>query len=458
VEGRLVLAELVAMLVFERDRFRSSLSYLAALALLATSACGDDTGETGDGTESSTNGDEPNTTSPATTVMADSSSSSSSSSSGSSTVADTEEPTAEDTVDTTAGDTDTPVCKADPLTPWAAPEWETNAAVSLALRAQLDTLTGDPTMRGAETGAVMVDATVLDDAWTAGDPSLADVAHAGFAPLAADAFEEFLAVIEAGDQDLMNVMLTAWEPGQAGGIWGDANRGINEGGLEVRQLVDKGGFSGGLHYSYALGLTTGEIDGATIDAIAAAWGSNAALDPEAMPADSASYGFQMGFHADMAAALTAAKAYAEDPMCGAERDEAIVTFFRLWEQSMLARLVFYGNRAAGKLLMAADQSGFADVLHDLGEGAGLALGFYGLPDPSEGPLSGAARTITDADIEAAVGALGIDLTDLGLSTTGEFLESLPMYEAAVEEVEGVVMDVYGVDVATIQSYRMPTPG
>jgi hypothetical protein len=378
--------------------------------------------------------------------------------SGSSTVADTE-PTADSTVDTTAGDTEATACTVDPATPWAAPEWETNTVVSLALRAQLDTLTGDPTMRGAETGAVMgVDATVLDAAWTAGDPSLADIAHPGFAPIVASSFTEFLDVLAAGDQDLMNAMLTAWEPGPAGGLWGDSNRGINEGGLEVRQLVDKGGFAGGLLYAHALGLTTGEIDGATIDAIAAVWGSNAMLDPKAMPTDSASYAFQMGFHADMVAALTAAKAYAEDPMCGAERDEAIVTFFRLWEQSMLARTVFYGNRAAGKLLMAADQTAFADVLHDLGEGVGVAVGFHGLPDPDAGPLAGAARTITDAELEALVGALGVDLADLGVSTTGEFLESLPAYEAAVEEVEGVVMDVYGVDAATIQTYRMPTPG
>lgn len=443
------------MLANERDRFRSSLSCLAALALIALPACGDDEGETGEGTASgsTSTGDEPPTTTPPQTTTADSSTSS-----ASETAADTAESTAAETADTSAGDTETPVCNADPATPWAAPEWETNAAASLALRAQLDMLTGDPTMRGAETGAVVVDAAALDAAWTAGDPSLADVAHPGFAPIAADAFEEFLEVIEAGDQDLMNAALTAWEPGEAGGIWGDADRGINEGGLEVRQIVDKGGFSGGLMYAYALGLTTGEIDEGTIDAIAAAWGTNAALDPEAMPTDAANYSYQMGFHADMAAALTAAKAYAQDDACGAERDEAIVTFFRLWEQSMLARLVFYGNRAAGKLLTASDQTGFADVLHDLGEGAGVGLGFYGLPDPSEGPLAGAGRTITDADLEAIAAALGIDLADLGASTTGTFLESLPMYEAAVEEMEGVVMDAYGIDAATLQTYRMPTPG
>jgi hypothetical protein len=429
----------------------SSLSYLVTVALLAVPACGDDTGGTGEGSgsESTSTGPAPTTDPPQTSTMDDTSSSSS-------TAGDTVEPTAEDTVDTTAGDTETPACKAGP---WEAPDWEANAAASLALRAQLDMLTGDPTMRGAETGAVVVDdIAVLLDAWEAGDPSLADAAQPGFLALAELAFAEFMEVLAAGEQDLMNAMLTAWEPGPAGGIWGGSDRGINEGGLEVRQLVDKGGFGGGVMYGYAVSLTTGDIDAATIDAIAAAWGANAALDPKGELTDSASYSYQMGFHADMAAALAAAKSHAEDPACTAERDEALVVFFRAWEQSNLARLVFYGNRAAGKLLMAADQSGFADVLHDLGEGLGMLIGYYGLPDPSDGPLSGGARTITDADIEAIAAALGVDLADLGASTTGTFLESLPTYEAAVEDLEGVVMDVYGIDAATIQSYRMPTPG
>ena len=31
----------------------------------------------------------------------------------------------------------------------------------------------------------------------------------------------------------------AWTPGEAGGLWGDDARGINEGGLEVRQLIER---------------------------------------------------------------------------------------------------------------------------------------------------------------------------------------------------------------------------
>ncbi len=340
---------------------------------------------------------------------------------------------------------------------WAAPDWDANAAEALALRAQLDTLTGDATMRGIETGAVVLgDLSELTAVWD-GDPSLAAVANPGYVPVVEASFAEFVDLVAAGDQELVD-MDGNWTPGPDGGIWADDARGINEGGLEVRQLVDKGGYSGGILYAYAASLTEGDIDAATIDAIAAAWGTNADLDPEGELTDSAGYAYQMGFHAEMGAALANAKNHAADPECGAERDAALVEFFNLWELSMLARTVFYGNRAEGKLLSATTSTELSSVLHDVAEGIGVAAGFAGMPDPASGPLSGGARVIDDLQLAMVMDAFGVDLRDLGSSTTGLLLESLPDLEAAVQEAEGVVMDVYGVDQATIMTYAMPTPG
>ena len=339
---------------------------------------------------------------------------------------------------------------------WSAPDWSTTAATALALRAQLDTLTGDATMRGAETGATSVELSDLTAVWTA-DPGLASVASPGFAPLAEAAMAEFVDVVDAGPRALLDDEGT-WMPGEAGGVWGEDSRGINEGGIEVRQLVDKGGYSGGILYAYAIGLTEGSIDAATIEAIAAAWGANAELDPDGELTDAANYAYQMGMFADMATALTNAKALTEVPDCTGERDAALAEFFDLWERSMAARLVFYGNRAEGKLLAATDDTGFADVLHDLAEGLALVAAFRGLPDPATGPLAGHGRTISDAQVDAAMAALGVELDDLGASTTGELLQSLPQLESAVAGVEAVVMEAYGVDAATIVGYAMPTPG
>jgi hypothetical protein len=434
-----------------RSRF---LSLSCGLAATLAVACGDD--GSADGDESESSGDSTSADSTSADPSGPDDSTSDDPDGSDTTAADTGGST--DDAGSESSETGQAVCEVTPGA-WAAPDWDANTVDALAVRAALDALTGDPLMRGAETGAVVLGG--LEDltaAWD-GTPSLADAASPGFAAIVDQSFVEFVDIIAAGEQDLIDAG-GAWSPGPAGGVWGDSDRGINEGGLEARQLVDKGAF-GGLLYAYAVGLTEGEIDEATIDAIAAVWGNNATLDPEDAKVpltDAANYAFQMGFHADMAAALTAAKAYAPDAACTAERDAALVTFFNLWEQTMYARLVFYGNRAAGKLLAATTDTEFADVLHDLGEGIGVAIGFHGMPNPASGPLSAGVRIISDADVEAAMGSLGVDLGALGASTTGFFVESLLDLETGVEGVEGVVMDVYGVDAATIQTYRMPTPG
>jgi hypothetical protein len=339
---------------------------------------------------------------------------------------------------------------------WSAPSFAANAATALALRGQLDTLAGT-TMRGAEQETVVVDeVSDLTALYEAGSPSLSVTVSAGFDAITNDAFADFVALVLAGQQDLVDDGGN-WTPGTDGGIFGAGTRGINTGGLEVRQIVDKGLFGGGLLYGHAIGLTEGTITEATIDAIAAAWGSNDLLGTDDRT-DSANYGFAMGFHAEIAQALTDAKAYAADGECSAERDAALVSAFRAWELSLLARTVFYANAAAAELATAVDDDARASGLHELAEGLGLALGFYGLSDPSGGPLSGAGRIISDADIEAIMTALGVNVADLSASTTGEFVADPSGFAAGVTAVEARVIQIYGITQSEIQSYRTPTQG
>lgn len=427
---------------------------------LALAACGDDgSAETAETAEDTDTADPTTDTVTASTTLTTSATTSDTEADTSST-----DPSNTTEADTTADDgTSTGElldCELQPGAAWEAPDWEANTVDALAVRAALDALVGDPLMRGAETGAVeLTSIEQLTDAWD-GAPSLADAANPEFATFVAIAFEEFVSVIEAGEQDLIDAQ-GDWAPGAAGGVWGDADRGINEGGLSMRQFVDKGSFGGGLLYSWAVAQTEGDIDAATIDAIAAVWGNNATLDSMSMATpltDAASYSYQMGFHAAMVAALADAKAFSVDEACTAERDAALVQFFRLWEQSMLARTIFYGNRAAGKLLVAETDTQFADVLNDLGEGLGLAVGYVGLADPASGPLAGGVRIISDEQLFTLLAAYGIDMQAPGASTTGLLLESLPVLETANESAQGVVMDAYSVDANVIQMYLMPTAG
>lgn len=346
------------------------------------------------------------------------------------------------------------------VTAWAAPDFTANAAGAIALRDELDAL--GALMRGAEEETTTVDdVSDLTALFEAGDPSLASVVTESYRPVVDDAFADFVALVGASAQDLIDDEGN-WTPGKVGGLFGPDVRGINTGGLEVRQLVDKGLFGGAAMYSYAIGLTEGEITQATIDALAAAWGASASLDPGEVT-DSANYGFQMGFHAPMAAALTAARAHAGDEACTAERDAALVGFFRAWEQSLVARTIYYANAAAGLIAEApagpkgdADK---ADALHEMAEGIGLTAGFVGLPDPASGPLGGSGRLLTDEDIDAMMTALGItDLTDLDASTTGQFVEDPALLQSAVGSFESTAIEVFGLSPADVESYRAPTEG
>ena len=349
---------------------------------------------------------------------------------------------------------------------WAAPEFDANAETALALRAQLDTLTGgEGLMRGAEQelkGSEVDDVADLTAVYEGGDPSFAGNVTARYDAIVDDAFADFVALVGASAQDLIDDT-GVWTPGEAGGLAGTSPRGINAGGLEIRQIADKGLFGGAGLYAYALTLTEGEITPATIDSLAAAWGGNDALGTgEGELTDSANYSFEMGFHATMAEALAAAKSYAADEACATQRDEAIVTFFRAWEQSMVARTIYYANASAA--LIAAAAKGPAgdedkiDALHELSEGIGLTFGFLGLPDPAAGPLSGAGRLLGDDDVEAMMTALGVDIADLSASTTGTFVEEVALLTTGIAAFEAAAIEVFGLSADDIASYRTPTPG
>jgi hypothetical protein len=369
-------------------------------------------------------------------------------------------PTAVPTSTSTSVPTATPTIEVCAITPgaWSAPQWEANAAEALALRAQLDELVGANAMRGAEQGTVVIGSTSqLVDLYRAGDPSLADVTTAGYDAVMSQVFDDFVALVAAGPGDPINGA-GLWVPGPDGGIFGESDRGINAGGLEIRQLADKGLFSGGALFNYALGLSEGSLDAAAIDAMAAAWGANQDLDPAGSLTDAANYSYQMGFHAEIAAALNDAKAYAGDSACSAERDEAVRAFFRTWERSMFARLVYYANRGASLVAGATTNNDRIEGLHQLAEGVGLAVGFTGLPDPTTGPLAGQARVITDAEVDAIMAAVGVDPANLNASTTGTLVEDASDFAAAAIAVEEIVADVYDLDASEIASYRDPVAG
>lgn len=349
-------------------------------------------------------------------------------------------------------------CTVTPPAAWSAPDWAANTAEALALRARLDALAAGGLMRAAEQGtAVIGTAADLVALYEAGDPSLADVTTPAFDAIVTDAFAGFAAAANAGPGDPIDDEGN-WTPAATGGIYGNSQRGMDAGGLELRQIVDKGLFAGGALYSYALGLTEGTITPATIDALAAAWGGNETLDPAGALTDSANYSRQMGYHGRIAAALTAARAYAGSGDCGAERDAAVRDFFALWEESMFARFLYYANQGATRTAAATSDDNLVEALHQVAEGIGLALGFRAVPHPSSGPLAGRATTVDRRQVDAMMAPIGVDRSDLGASTLGFLIEDAAAFAAAALEVEAVAAEVFGFTPAEIASFRTPTAG
>jgi hypothetical protein len=338
---------------------------------------------------------------------------------------------------------------------WSAPDFATNAAAALALRAQIDTLTGVATMQGAEQGTATVDEVAdLEAVYNGGLPVLSSVVPTALDAVIDDAFAEFVPIVAAGLVDLIDG--TGWNPGTDGGLYSTTRRaGFNTGAIEVRQIVDKGLFVGAM-FNHALKLTEGTIHEGKIDGIAAAWGGSADM---ATRTDSANYSFEMGFAATMVKNLSDAKAYAADPDCTSERDAALEAFFHNWEKSMFARVVHYANKGPAGIPSVATDDGFATALHEVAEGLGLAVGFYGVPNPASGPFMTGVRTMTDADIDAVLTSLGVNRTNLAASTMGPTYVDMALGGNSTPWADGVVAaetklkNVLGFSDADITAYR-----
>ncbi len=365
----------------------------------------------------------------------------------------------DETDDTTETDeTDDTVVSNCTITPgaWAAPNWETSAAEALALRATLDAFSA-VAMREAEQGTRAVDeVSDLTPLLATGTPSINAVITPAFSAVVDDVLPVFVDVIVAGAQDLVDDGDGSFVGGDAGGIFGTSLRGIHAGGVEVRQILDKGLFGGGALYPWALSLTEGTITADTIDAIAAAWGADATLTAEGTLTDSASYANGVGLFASVADPLIAAKAYAGDPDCEVERDEALVEAFRAWELGLVARYVYYANGAATRMANATSENDVAEAIHGVSEGQGLAAGLIGVPDPADGPLAGNAVLASDVQLAGFLDDLGLALDDLEAATTGDLCADPTALAAATTALEGHVKAAYGLTDEQIASYR-PVP-
>lgn len=379
--------------------------------------------------------------------------------------------------DTSQPDAPESLCEVTPGA-WSATGFETNAAEALALRGLIAALQNDLLNTAEQTawGDTPTTPPTLEDitdAYEAGSPSIKDVTPTALDAVMQQTFTNWVAAmaVDPAGYRFIDVDGLNWVATGAGALHERPPQGktrrfraYNAGGLEQRQIIDKGLFVGAL-YNYALGLTEDTITPATIHAIAAAWGANPTLDAtpdKGQPAndDSAAYARSMGLYDETATALIAAQAYAADDNCTAERDAALVQVFRIWEEAMFARATFYATAPMRATLDTTVPETVMDPLHAASEGYGLLLGLRGLPHPSSGPLAGAGRVSTDADIDEALEALGLNLDDLNTGTTGEWVvEALTTYSGGFSgDYKTVMQDLFGWSEALFTEYSTsPVP-
>ncbi len=378
----------------------------------------------------------------------------------------------QDTSGDTTGDATASSCAVVPGA-WSATDFDTNAAEALAVREAIAVLQSD-LMNTAEQvtwGDTPTDAPTLQeliDAYEAGSPSVKDVTSPELDALVLQTLADWVDALAEDPATYLFVDVdgTEWVATGAGGMHERSAsddgtrrfRAYSASGVELRQIVDKGLFVGAL-YNYALSLTEGDITPETVHALAAAWGSNPELvvnpeEGEAANDDSAAYARTMGLYDETADALIAAQAYAADADCVVERDEAIVEFFRMWEESMFARGTFYSGAPRLATLDATDVDTLLTPLHAASEGWGLIAGMLGMPEPTSGPLAGAARISTDADIESALTAIGVNLTDISEGEAATWLVASPATynDAFLGEFKDVMQDLWGWDEATFELY------
>jgi len=185
-------------------------------------------------------------------------------------------------------------------------------------------------------------------------------------------------------------------PTGEGGILG--TRLLDEHGLELEQMVEKGSFGAAL-YNHAWSVLTSPISPASVDQVVAIFGTGPDFDAD--EADfAANYAkrrsdndAETGFFYAIRDNLIVARAAAEaGPEYQAELNNSLVNFLNLWELSNFATVIFYANTAKNQIQQAGDDPvALGNAMHAYAEAVGFTAGWRGLPAES--------RIITNEQID-----------------------------------------------------------
>lgn len=195
--------------------------------------------------------------------------------------------------------------------------------------------------------------------------------------------------------------------GQEGGLLG--TRLLDENGLELEQMVQKGSFGAAL-YNHALTVINGDLSSsAAIDKLVEIHGTEPTFDPGQTTA-AATYSrrrsnldAETGFFFDIRNSLLRAKAAIEaGSQFNDERDAALQNYLEAWEKSNFATVIYYCNATKVQLQEASalpdgpdKEAALGNAMHAYAEGVAFAHGFKGVDQ----------KIITDAQIDEILNLL-----------------------------------------------------
>jgi hypothetical protein len=239
-------------------------------------------------------------------------------------------------------------------------------------------------------------------------------------------------------------------PGEEGGLLG--TRLLDENGLELEQMIQKGSFGAAL-YNHALTVINGDLSSsAAIDKLVEIHGADVNFNPATTTA-AATYSrrrsdleAQTGFFYDIRNSLLTAKAAIEQGGFEAERDQALADYLLAWEKSNFATVIYYCQATK---VMLQDAAGLTEgtqraemlgnAMHAYAEGVAFAHGFRGINQ----------KQITDAEIDQI---LALFLAPEGQTPESHRFLNEATLLANLDQAIDLIQGIYGFTDAEVTSF------
>ncbi|MCZ4407705.1 hypothetical protein O3Q51_02710 [Cryomorphaceae bacterium 1068] len=230
-------------------------------------------------------------------------------------------------------------------------------------------------------------------------------------------------------------------PGEQGGLLG--TRLLDENGLELEQMIEKGSFGAALYHHALKILSADTISASDIDRLVEIHGTEVSFDPASTNAAAlyaarrSNHDAQTGFYYDIRTNLITAKSAIEGGSAFNDiRDEAFNDYLLNWEKSNFATVIFYCEATKNLLQEASQLSGeereikLGDALHAYSEGVGFTHGFRGLSQ----------KQITDEEIDQILADLLAPENETPESY--RFLNEVSLI-ANLDKIQNDIQSIYG---------------